>query len=92
MSSQRAPDWTPKSIEDLADEALDGWEDVLPPALAASVKDLVALLYETDPTMKQFADEAVAASRLAPETSEQGEKNVKVSPDGHVEVKKKVVG
>lgn len=92
MNEPPATDATPKSIADLADEALEGWDEVLPPALAASVKDLMALLYETHPVMSQFADEALAAGRVAPEESEQGEKKVAVSPDGDVEVKKKGVG
>lgn len=59
----------PTSIEDLADEAMEGWDAVLGPSSLASIRELILEMYETHPVMQRLAAEALVSARVAPDES-----------------------
>jgi hypothetical protein len=60
----------PKTIEDLADEGLDGFEELLCPATYQVIHDLLCDLYTTHPVMSRLAQEALSQSNAERSESE----------------------
>jgi hypothetical protein len=60
----------PKTIEDLADEGLEGFEELLCPATYQVIHDLLCDLYTTHPVMSRLAQEALSQSNAEPSESE----------------------
>lgn len=65
----------PRSVADLADQALEGWDHLLSAESLAAMREIMETLYTSHPVMKAFAKEALEESRLAPEASE--DRNIK---------------
>lgn len=59
MSQNKAP----QTVEDLADEAMEGFESLLRPATFKAIHMLVSDLYATHPVMRRLADEALVDAR-----------------------------
>jgi hypothetical protein len=53
----------PKTVEDLADESMEGFETLLRPSTFKAIHTLVSDLYATHPVMRRLADEALVDSR-----------------------------
>lgn len=68
MESGKGP---PQSIDDLADEALEGYEKLLSPRSYAAIHSLIGRLYTTHPVMSRLADEALVDARGATLASEE---------------------
>lgn len=54
---------TPQTVEDLADEALDGFEKLLDPVTFKAMHNVLSDLYATHPVMRRLADEALVDAR-----------------------------
>jgi hypothetical protein len=52
----------PKTIDDLADEGLEGFEGLLCPATYQVIHDLLCDLYTSHPVMSRLAEEALSES------------------------------
>lgn len=55
----------PETVDDLADEALEGFEHLLSARSYAAIHSLLGDLYTCHPVMKRFAEEALAEARVA---------------------------
>ncbi len=61
----------PASVEDLADEAMAGWEHAFGPEEFAVMRAIMADLYATHPVLSTLADEALEWLTVNPDASEQ---------------------
>jgi hypothetical protein len=58
------PSKPPSTVEDLADEALAGWEGVFGPQQRAVLRTVLVDLFATHPTMAALAEERLVESRV----------------------------
>lgn len=77
-----------RTIEDLADEAMEGWDKLLGPTMLATIREHILELYETHPVMRQLAQEALLESRQS--TDESGP--VLAGPDPAIIRMRKLLG
>lgn len=61
----------PQTVDDLADEALEGFEELLSVRSYAAIHSLLGDLYTSHPVMKRLADEALVDGRAARLKSEE---------------------
>ncbi len=71
MSDSRRDKKPPASVEDLADEAMEGWEHAFGPAEFAAMREVMADLYASHPVISKLGDEALAWLTVNPDASEQ---------------------
>lgn len=72
----------PQTIDDLADEALVGFEKLLRPSTYSAIHSMLGHLYATHPVMSRLADEALVDTRAGRlESDEQVRPGVEIPPE-----------